>query len=90
MPDLVLLCKQCRWRPPTDTVMEAVALHMEVEHDTDDISMEMVAWCERCDLEMPLEEKIPHRSGSVVCVHRCTRCKRRYDVRQAPEGNARD
>jgi len=89
MPDLVLVCRPCRWRPPADTVMEAVKLHFEVEHDTAEVAMEMVAWCDRCDCEMPLEMTGTTRSGTTVHLHRCPHCHRRYEVRQAPEGDAR-
>ena len=52
MPDLGNLgkslrlhCKECAWRPPEDTTMEAVQLHFQVEHDTDQVTLDLLAVC---------------------------------------------
>lgn len=42
---LTLQCKDCGWRPPEDATMEAVQLHFQVEHDTDKVTLDLVAVC---------------------------------------------
>jgi DNA-directed RNA polymerase subunit RPC12/RpoP len=42
---LRLHCKDCGWRPPEDAVMEAVQLHFQVEHDTDQVTLDLLAVC---------------------------------------------
>lgn len=40
-----LQCKTCRWVPPDDMVMEGAQLHFQVDHDTDEITLDLVAVC---------------------------------------------
>ena len=40
-----LQCKRCGWVPPEDMVMEGALLHFQVEHDTDQITFELVSAC---------------------------------------------
>ena len=40
-----LQCETCGWSPPEDATMEAVLLHMQVEHDTDEVKLALVAAC---------------------------------------------
>jgi rubredoxin len=40
-----LQCKPCGWVPPEDMPMEGVQLHFQVEHDTDDVVLELVSAC---------------------------------------------
>jgi len=56
-PTMVLLCKVCRWRLPGDQTMGVVAAHFETEpeHDPEDVKLEMVGWCPRCDRELTLD-----------------------------------
>lgn len=42
---LQLHCKDCGWRPPEDATMEAVQLHCQVEHDTDEVTLDLLAVC---------------------------------------------
>lgn len=66
---LALKCKLCPWRPADATVMEAVLLHMNVEHDTDQVALDMVAVCS-CGSTMEFGETRPTGGGFkdyVVC-----------------------
>ena len=40
-----LQCKACGWRPPEDAIMEAVKLHLQVEHDTDAVTLDLAVVC---------------------------------------------
>ena len=40
-----LQCKECQWRPPEDATMEAVQLHFQVEHDTDQVTLDLAVIC---------------------------------------------
>ena len=40
-----LQCQRCGWPPPEDATMEAVLLHMQVDHDTDDVKLNLAAVC---------------------------------------------
>jgi hypothetical protein len=85
---LVLVCKHCRWRPPGGLVMSLVEAHFDLEdgHDPTDIRMDMVAWCHRCGVEMPLDRSEGLRDGRVRYHHSCPRCRRSAVVVQAAGG----
>lgn len=84
---LVLICKICRWRPPGDLVMELVRAHFDIEpdHDPLDLQLEMVAWCDRRELEMA-----HNRSETIAGGQRhhydCPRCHRSAAVFQNADG----
>lgn len=61
-PDLVLACHHCGQRPPPDSVMEAQLLHFQIEHDTDDVHLDLVAVC-TCGATMTLTETRPTGGG---------------------------
>lgn len=85
MPDvLVLVCQHCRWRPPNDLQMALVEAHFDMEpgHDPTDIKLDMVAWCHRCNLEMPLDRTEHLHDGRTRYHHSCPRCHRRDTVTQ--------
>lgn len=42
---LRLQCKDCDWRPPEDMTMEGVQLHFQVEHDTDQVTLDLLPVC---------------------------------------------
>jgi len=42
---LRLQCKPCGWRPPDNATMEAVQLHFQVEHDTDEVTLDLKPVC---------------------------------------------
>lgn len=81
---LVLVCKLCRWRPPNDLEMNLVQAHFDLEpdHNPEDIQLELVAWCHRCDLEMPLDRTETLRSGRLRHHHSCPRCRRSEVITQ--------
>lgn len=78
---LVLRCNaapdRCRWRPPGDLTMELVAAHFDMEegHDPEDLKMEMVAWCWRCDVEMYLFRTQDLGQGSERLHYHCELCR---------------
>lgn len=88
MADLVLVCRHCRWRPPGDLEMALVEAHfdMEPDHDPSDIKLELVAICDRCDLEMPLDRIEPRRTGGTKNYFTCTKCRRSKVVLQHEPG----
>ena len=40
-----LQCKPCGWRPPDDMTLEGAQLHFQVDHDTDEVTFDLVAVC---------------------------------------------
>lgn len=85
MPDgLVLVCTHCRWRPPGDLEMSLVEAHFDMEdgHDVEDIRLELVMICDRCDVEMPLERVVPRPTGGTKNYHGCPQCHRTKTVVQ--------
>jgi hypothetical protein len=69
---LRLHCKECSWRPPEDTTMEAVQLHFQVEHDTDQVTLDLLAVCS-CGAAMEHTVTKPTGGGFKDYV-RCTAC----------------
>jgi hypothetical protein len=85
---LVLVCKHCRWRPRIADDMTAVERHFADEpapHDPDDLQLEMVAWCFRCEREMPLESSLALRDGRTRHTFGCILCHRTKTVVQGPQ-----
>jgi len=84
MSKMTLVCKICRWHPPGDLIMSLVEAHFDIEpdHDPEDIQMELVAWCRRCQLEMPLDRSETARSGAMRYHHSCQRCHRSCVIRR--------
>lgn len=70
-PTLLLRCQHCDWRPPADAVVEAVALHNQVEHDTDKYELAMVAVC-TCGAEMVHTGTTNGPSGELLDHFLCT------------------
>lgn len=58
-----LQCKRCSVAWPGNAVMEAVLLHMQVEHDTDEVVLDLVAVC-TCGEAMTFTESRPTGGGS--------------------------
>lgn len=46
-----LACRHCSCRWPHDAVIEAMQLHFNVEHDTNEIHLDLIAVC-RCGATM--------------------------------------
>lgn len=40
-----LQCLRCGWVPPTQMTMRDAQLHFQVDHDTDEMKLELVAVC---------------------------------------------
>lgn len=69
---LTLQCKHCAYRPPANSVIEAFALHTEVEHDTDSYELDLVPVCS-CGAAMTHTETRPTGGGFKDYV-RCEAC----------------
>ena len=67
-----LQCKPCGWVPPDDMVMEGVLLHFQVEHDTDEVTLDLVPVC-TCGEAMTLTDSRP-AFGQVKDYFRCGVC----------------
>lgn len=55
-------CKHCPWRPPDDMTMEAALLHFQVEHDTDQVTFDLVPVC-ACGASMAHVRSAPTGGG---------------------------
>lgn len=82
-----LACQTCHERFPMKAPMEAVKLHFEVEHDTDDIRLDLVVVCS-CGANMTLTRREPRRGGGEMHHFDCPSCKRSRAIRQGPGGGA--
>ncbi len=85
---LRLACQICRWRPPNDLDMALVQAHFDLEpdHDPNDIRMELVAVCDRCDLEMFFSATLPAPGGRQRHEFECPACHRTTRITQeAPD-----
>lgn len=69
---LRLQCHSCGWVPPEDITMEAVQLHFQVDHDTDECKLDLVPAC-RCGEAMMLTESVTH-SGETMDSFHCGVC----------------
>lgn len=76
---MALACQQCGERCSDDAVLEAWLLHMQVEHDTDEVKLDLVAVC-RCGATMVWDE-LGSRGGKNV-YYDCRACGGRGSVRQ--------
>lgn len=86
---LVLVCavKTCRWRPPGDLQISLLEAHFDLEegHDPEQLRLEMVAWCHRCDVEMNFDRTEQLRGGRQRHHYSCAVCHRRDSVAQDPK-----
>lgn len=57
-----LQCQLCGWVPPGGMQMEGVQLHFQVEHDTDEVALDLVAVC-TCGEAMTHTESRPTGGG---------------------------
>jgi hypothetical protein len=64
-----LQCHPCGWVPPDATVMQAVQLHFQVDHDTSDIRLDLVPAC-RCGEAMTHTGSAAH-GGEATDFFRC-------------------
>ena len=57
-----LQCKPCGWVPPADMTMQDARLHFQVDHDTDKVTLDLVAVCS-CGEAMTHTESRPTGGG---------------------------
>lgn len=81
-PTMELQCNLCGDRPPRNAVMESVKLHFNVEHDTDEIKLDLVAVCE-CGAAMEFVRSSPTGGGEFHYFH-CNACGQDGRVRHNP------
>lgn len=73
---MALECKHCDERLREDAVLEAYQLHMQVEHDTDAVELNLVAVC-RCGATMKFDREV-----GTLHYYDCPACKGRGSVRK--------
>lgn len=59
---LRLQCQPCGWVPPEGMQMEGVLLHFQVDHDTDDVKLDLVPVC-TCGEAMTITDTRPTGGG---------------------------
>lgn len=74
---MALTCRTCGWRPGGDLPMGLVAAHFRTEHDTDEVLLDLVVLCYRCDRPMTYE-----RSRAGRDIFACDPCQRTRSVRR--------
>lgn len=70
---LRLQCRPCEWRPPEDMSMEGVLLHVQVEHDTDEVLLDLVPVC-TCGATMTTTRTHRPGPGTVKDSLTCAAC----------------
>lgn len=71
-PDgMALACKVCGFRPAGEVTMGVFAAHVETEHDTTELLLDLVVICDRCDVVMPHRRSEGNRHW-----HDCPQCRR--------------
>ncbi len=84
VPDgMALACGTCGWRPGGDLTVGLIGAHVETEHGTGDIQLELVVLCWRCDTPMTFSHS---REGvrSSADFFDCGTCHRRRTIRRDP------
>jgi len=80
VPDgMALICRTCRWRPAVNLPMGLIAAHFETEHNTDEVNLELVVLCPRCDQPMTHEH-----SHGLRDTFACEPCHRTRTIRRCP------
>ena len=77
-----LQCQPCGWVPPDDMQMEGVLLHFQVDHDTDDVRLDLVGVCS-CGEAMTVTESRP-TGGGVKDYLSCGVCGNAGHLRREP------
>jgi hypothetical protein len=78
-----LQCNTCGWPLPDGMTMEGGLLHMQVEHDTDEVKLDLVAVC-TCGEAMTYTDSRPTGGGIKDCF-RCGVCGNTGHVRRKPQ-----
>lgn len=61
-PDgMALICQTCHWRPDEGLSVGLLRAHFETEHGTEDVRMELVVLCPRCDKAMTFDRSFGNR-----------------------------
>lgn len=79
-----LQCHRCGWVPPGDMQMEGVLLHFQVDHDTDDVKLELVPAC-TCGEAMTITDTRPAGAGAVKDYLVCGVCGNTGNIRRDAE-----
>lgn len=79
--NLRLHCTACGERFPEGMVMEAVQIHFQVEHETDEVSLALKAVC-GCGATMDFSH-VQHRAGGERDHFTCPACRRSAHVDRA-------
>jgi hypothetical protein len=77
-----LQCKPCGWVPPEGMTMEHAQLHFQVEHDTDEVTFDLVAVCS-CGEAMTVTDSSP-TGGGVKDYLECGVCGNTGHLRRSP------
>lgn len=79
-PAMELQCHYCDYRPPRDAPMEAFALHVNMEHDTDKYQLDLRAIC-TCGDAMTFDQRTEKRGGGLeVDFFTCPACSNTAEV----------
>lgn len=78
---MALQCTICGHRPAEDSVVEALLLHFQVVHDTDDVTLDLRAICE-CGAAMILERTEREANGQSRDHFKCHACGKRGAIRR--------
>jgi hypothetical protein len=78
---MALECKHCAHRWPDTSVVEAMLLHFQVEHDTDKVVVDLVAVCD-CGATMTFTHTERESSTRDRDHFRCSACGRRGAIRR--------
>jgi hypothetical protein len=81
---LMLACSKCPERFANDTEMEAVRLHYNVEHDTDEIEINLIVVCS-CGTTMDPTRTEPVGDGTVLDHFACPSCKGTTAIGRRPK-----
>jgi hypothetical protein len=80
-----LECGLCEWIPPADMKMEGVQLHFQVDHDTDEVQLNLRPVC-TCGADMALTESRSPGPGVVKDYLACRACGNTGYIRRDEHG----
>ena len=79
VPDgMVLACRTCGWRPGEDLPIGMIQAHMQTEHGTDEVVLDLIVVCPRGGDAMDFE-----RTDGSYDVFACPKCRRVRKIRRA-------
>ena len=78
VPDgMVLACRTCGWRPAEDLPVGMIQAHMQTEHDTDEVVLDLLVICPRCDKAMTFSHSERRKD-----IFACDPCHRIRSIRR--------